>query len=117
MGVDLAKLTKAGIRETHHTRSLFKVSLGTEHTILKGLLVWCVSLIPAFVNLARSTVRLGSPFFLRVITILVHHVSGTPGGTRSKIPLLTSASISLATYYCYHLLLLPPIIATTYYYY
>ena len=69
-----------------------------EHTILKGLLVWCVSLIAAFDNLARSTVRLGSPFFLHVITILVHHVSGTPGGTRSKIPLFTSASIPLATF-------------------
>ena len=47
-----------------------------------------------------STVRRGLPFFFRAVTIRWHQVTGSPFGTASRTPSLTSLSIDSFTSCC-----------------
>ena len=62
-----------------------------------GVGVWWVSRRVALFNCCRSTVRLGSPFFLAVTTIRAHHSVDVPCGTFSIMPKRTSLSRSSLT--------------------
>ena len=54
--------------------------------------MWWVSLVACVLRGWKSIVRRSDPFFLAHVTMRWHHVTGSPTGTCSRTPSLTSRS-------------------------
>ena len=64
-------------------KTIFFCPAGTEQAWWKGDFVWWVSLVALPLSTWKSTVLRGVPSFFAHITILWHHVTGSPIGTGS----------------------------------
>ena len=73
---------------------------GTRRARWKGASAGKISLVQNLLRGDRYTVLRGVPSCLRVITILWHHMTGTPAGTRSMTPRASSLIRSSCTFCC-----------------
>ena len=76
----------------HARKQVFFIFLGTSEARWYRDLVWLVCLLYALLRSDRSTMGLGSPFFLDGVTILDIHSTGEFAGTSSSTPILQKAS-------------------------
>ncbi len=74
--------------------------LGTECTWWNNDWVWCVSLVAWRLMAWKSMVLGDFPVFLAQITMRCNHVTGSPIGTGSRTPNLTSLSRPILTSLC-----------------
>ena len=84
----------------HASNTVLSVAGGTDRAWWKGDCVWWVSLIACWLRGCMSTVRRGFPFFFAHTTMRWHHVTGSPTGTGSSTPSLTSRSSPALTSSC-----------------